>query len=193
MCSSPWLIAAYRGLHRLPVPRHPPHAFARLTTSSCSSRARAIYLIECSTYTTSRVGFVSHDHYRRTVVKQRMQCGRASPCALKKHPTLESSVLSIMGVREQSPLPPYPIPRERVLRIARKIEIEIGFVKGVDYVRTFRALRALTRRSVKEVIQPQVPLRLPCYDFAPVTTLAFGGLVPCGFRHRLRALVASMA
>ena len=31
-------------------------------------------------------------------------------------------------------------------------------------------------RSVKEVIQPQVPLRLPCYDFAPVTRLAFGGL-----------------
>jgi hypothetical protein len=32
-------------------------------------------------------------------------------------------------------------------------------------------------RSVKEVIQPQVPLRLPCYDFAPVTALAFGRLV----------------
>src|SRR5262249_14820788 len=47
--------------------------------------------------------------------------------------------------------------------------------------------------SGKEVIQPQVPLRLPCYDFAPVTALAFGGLVPCGFRHRLRALAASMA
>jgi hypothetical protein len=78
------------------------------------------------------------------------------------------------------------------LRIA-KIEIEMGVCRGVDYVRTFRAQRALTRRSVKEVIQPQVPLRLPCYDFAPVTTLAFGGLVPCGFRHRLRALVASMA
>jgi hypothetical protein len=31
--------------------------------------------------------------------------------------------------------------------------------------------------SGKEVIQPQVPLRLPCYDFAPVTRLAFGGLV----------------
>ena len=27
----------------------------------------------------------------------------------------------------------------------------------------------------KEVIQPQVPLRLPCYDFTPVTGLAFGG------------------
>ncbi len=32
-------------------------------------------------------------------------------------------------------------------------------------------------RSVKEVIQPQVPLRLPCYDFAPVTALAFGRLI----------------
>ena len=54
-------------------------------------------------------------------------------------------------------------------------------------------LRRLLTRSVKEVIQPQVPLRLPCYDFAPVTALAFGRLVPCGFRHGLRALTASMA
>ena len=27
----------------------------------------------------------------------------------------------------------------------------------------------------KEVIQPQVLLRLPCYDFTPVTRPAFGG------------------
>ena len=36
---------------------------------------------------------------------------------------------------------------------------------------------ALTRRSRKEVIQPQVPLRLPCYDFAPVTELTLDGCV----------------
>ena len=30
-------------------------------------------------------------------------------------------------------------------------------------------------RSVKEVIQPQVPLRLPCYDFTPVTSHTIGG------------------
>ena len=29
--------------------------------------------------------------------------------------------------------------------------------------------------SRKEVIQPQVPLRLPCYDFAPVTELTLDG------------------
>src|SRR5690606_7126279 len=34
--------------------------------------------------------------------------------------------------------------------------------------------KMLTRLSRKEVIQPQVPLRLPCYDFAPVIKLAFG-------------------
>ena len=26
--------------------------------------------------------------------------------------------------------------------------------------------------SIKEVIQPQVPLRLPCYDFTPVVSTA---------------------
>ena len=29
-------------------------------------------------------------------------------------------------------------------------------------------------RLLKEVIQPQVPLRLPCYDFTPVADLAVG-------------------
>ena len=33
----------------------------------------------------------------------------------------------------------------------------------------------VTRDSRKEVIQPQVPLRLPCYDFAPVTELTLDG------------------
>ena len=41
-----------------------------------------------------------------------------------------------------------------------------------DLVRRF-----LTRSHVllrKEVIQPQVPLRLPCYDFIPITSHTFG-------------------
>ena len=64
-----------------------------------------------------------------------------------------------------------------------------------DYESDFRRRRerGLLACSVKEVIQPQVPLRLPCYDFAPVTALAFGRLAPCGLRHGLRALTASMA
>ena len=38
----------------------------------------------------------------------------------------------------------------------------------------------------KEVIQPQVPLRLPCYDFTPVADLTVVGCFPCGLAHRLR-------
>src|ERR1051326_5800363 len=32
----------------------------------------------------------------------------------------------------------------------------------------------------KEVIQPQVPLRLPCYDFTPITSHTVGAGLPCG-------------
>ena len=32
----------------------------------------------------------------------------------------------------------------------------------------------------KEVIQPQVLLRLPCYDFTPITDHTFGICPPCG-------------
>ena len=31
----------------------------------------------------------------------------------------------------------------------------------------------------KEVIQPQVPLRLPCYDFTPITSHTLGTCLPC--------------
>ena len=30
----------------------------------------------------------------------------------------------------------------------------------------------------KEVIQPQLPLRLPCYDFVPVTSPTLGAYLP---------------
>jgi hypothetical protein len=33
---------------------------------------------------------------------------------------------------------------------------------------------ALSELLRKEVIQPQVPLRLPCYDFTPITDHTFG-------------------
>ncbi len=40
----------------------------------------------------------------------------------------------------------------------------------------------------KEVIQPQLPLRLPCYDFTPIIDPTFDGSLPCGLGHRLRVL-----
>ena len=34
--------------------------------------------------------------------------------------------------------------------------------------------------SIKEVIQPQVPLRLPCYDFTPITSPTVDDYLPKG-------------
>jgi len=39
------------------------------------------------------------------------------------------------------------------------------------------------------VIQPQLPLRLPCYDFTPVANPTFDGSFPKGLGHRLRVLL----
>ena len=35
----------------------------------------------------------------------------------------------------------------------------------------------------KEVIQPHLPVRLPCYDFTPIADPTFGSSIPCGFGH----------
>ena len=40
----------------------------------------------------------------------------------------------------------------------------------------------------KEVIQPHLPVRLPCYDFTPIADPTFDGSLPKGLGHRLRVL-----
>jgi hypothetical protein len=39
--------------------------------------------------------------------------------------------------------------------------------------------------SRKEVIQPQVLLQLPCYDFTPITDHTLGTCLPCGLARLL--------
>ena len=53
----------------------------------------------------------------------------------------------------------------------------------------YRASRVLLR---KEVIQPHLPIRLPCYDFTPVISPTFDGSLPYGLVHRLRVLPTPM-
>ncbi len=40
----------------------------------------------------------------------------------------------------------------------------------------------------KEVIQPHLPVRLPCYDFVPIADPTFDGSLPEGLGHWLRVL-----
>ena len=61
-----------------------------------------------------------------------------------------------------------------------------------NWERALDSRRMPTSTSVpllrKEVIQPHLPVRLPCYDFTPITDPTFDGSPPCGLGHRLRVL-----
>jgi hypothetical protein len=63
-----------------------------------------------------------------------------------------------------------------------------GETPNIDGPGTYRSKSSGIPR--KEVIQPQLPLRLPCYDFTPITNPTFDGSLPCGLGHRLRVLPA---
>ena len=64
-----------------------------------------------------------------------------------------------------------PITSETATRVSREATPsfldKVGFDLKVFNLKGLRLLR-------KEVIQPQVPLRLPCYDFIPITSHTFG-------------------
>ena len=48
----------------------------------------------------------------------------------------------------------------------------------------FTRRNEIPRAPRKEVIQPQVLLQLPCYDFTPITDHTLSGYPPCGLAHR---------
>src|SRR5215216_2780047 len=82
--------------------------------------------------------------------------------------------------------------------------LKIYFVRSTGTQKTagFKAYRFLRpsartlanpcRLLRKEVIQPQVPLRLPCYDFVPITSLTLGRRLHCWLANALRAKPAFM-
>jgi hypothetical protein len=65
-------------------------------------------------------------------------------------------------------------------------ELATRTAETIDGRVTYRSNRSGIPR--KEVIQPQLPLRLPCYDFTPIIDPTFDGSLPCGLGHRLRVL-----
>src|SRR5881398_2699123 len=87
--------------------------------------------------------------------------------------------------------------RHRKRRRCVEVDVVLGESEAGRLMKlSHRRVRRLRSKSSgfprKEVIQPQLPLRLPCYDFTPVTDPTFGGSLPCGLGHRLRVLPASV-
>ena len=67
-----------------------------------------------------------------------------------------------------------------VKELALKNVIVIGLVLQVSLEQESFLLPVWSSFSIprKEVIQPQVPLRLPCYDFTPITPHTLGAYLP---------------
>ncbi len=66
---------------------------------------------------------------------------------------------------------PHPLQARSIHRIAQ-----------VSVIRDMRAGLSLVVLLRKEVIQPHLPVRLPCYDFVPIADPTFDGSLPQGVR-----------
>ena len=144
-CASPGNIAARRALLRLPVPRHPPCAHG---TPRLPARGAGGYPppVWCSLF----------DFDRREV--HRVHC-RASLCGSQGARGLPRRA----GCREGWEVRGRPPARRGVAPAASTKLSELVFLSDRP--------SGLPR---KEVIQPHLPVRLPCYDFTPLTLHTFG-------------------
>ena len=75
-----------------------------------------------------------------------------------------------------------PLAKKKTFPSAMRLSRCPGGTRGAGYRGPQRGL-LLPR---KEVIQPHLPVRLPCYDFTPLAPHTFGASAPCGFGRRLR-------
>ena len=88
--------------------------------------------------------------------------------------------------------PPIPSIPFRTLKIEQQILDSsyslYSFLSFSSFLLELRSVNSLTSHCLlrKEVIQPHLPIRLPCYDLTPITELTFGCCLPCGLAHRLR-------
>ena len=167
----PWLFAASRVLHRFLLARHPPLALRSL-------------------------GFFFYEDARARyeVLKGRM--GTSATNAPELH--LERWDLGASAARARKGTTVARRRRRHSLTTEERntpvVECR-GFHHGLRGARAGRLERRPTSASTgilatcvasllrKEVIQPHLPVRLPCYDFTPIAHPTFGSSLPKGLGH----------
>ena len=159
--TSPGLIAAAHVLHRLLAPRHPPcalvllirkeHVDVAMEFSRCArvDRARAVYAVP------------------------------ASSLALHEGRTRSTRARSFKAQQRAAWLASAIHTGERGRRCSRRIrssDVEGHEPHGINESDSLRSKSSGFPR--KEVIQPHLPVRLPCYDFTPIINPTFDGCLP---------------
>ena len=196
--ASPRLIAAVHALHRLLVPRHPPCALIILTVINCESTVwwthgrrpksppgdTRFHWLLCS-FQGPRGGAT-----RRRSPPELVARGAAGGAPVSQNSTACSRL------RAKRHGPAHQARSTFLVRMCRDrdraaLESLPRAQRSTLQAECLKDIRSLSVRELprKEVIQPQLPLRLPCYDFTPVTSPTFDGSLPCGLGHRLRVLL----
>src|SRR3982750_1158933 len=186
--SSPRPIAASHVLHRLLVPRHPPSALSNLTTKMLASTVQFSNNTQPrtshpppapipNTEDLTTVWWTSAACPEKTnpvgVCSLRTQQDAASiarthPTAFHTHTTSHGVVLTGPG---QSP---------RSSASVSAIEHLTGTSGPCRLPLSPPAVVGLLLR--KDLIQPHLPVRLPCYDFVPIASPTFDHSLPQGVR-----------
>ena len=186
--NSPGLIAGYNVLHRLLVPRHPPIAlssFPQQSQEKIYKDARVHYEdLKTPTTTTTGTNAPTAVLSRNTAHTRWPRSQDPTMCSIhppqQEAPTIPKNHGQSM-FHPQKPSParrphPWPIPRHHTTTPERTPAVLDGL---------FGLLR-------KEVIQPHLPVRLPCYDLVLITSPTFDSSLPEGLGRRLRVLPTFM-
>jgi hypothetical protein len=173
--NSPRTIAASHVLHRLLMPRHPPCALTHLHTTRCSHPL-------CNTQHTTTPQPHNHHHTQphklagahaldgqarsghqehtqpgvlsgpNSVPSTFCKTGHRVPPSHTHHPHTNTCVDSCPGVESSERRP--------------------------TNLQSLQAPHPTVRLLRKEVIQPHLPVRLPCYDFVPIASPTFDNSLP---------------
>ena len=187
--SSPRPIAASHVLHRLLVPRHPPFALDNLTTKMLASTVQFSTNNQPTTHKPH-----TYNHHMVTVCETRPRLapsrGITSDFGSERQP-LGLFLQDPTGCLHPPPAAPqsrshhprvavledpWPLPAPN-LPVSPPSEHPDPTFAGRGLHATFRWMVLLR----KEVIQPHLPVRLPCYDFVPIASPTFDGSLHKGW------------
>lgn len=193
--SSPRPIAASHVLHRLLVPRHPPFALDNLTTKMLASTVQFSTNNQPTTQKPHTKDPALHRRYARPGHAWRLpppgpSSTEASQGSEKTTtrvvPSGPNRVLTSATSRTRTPFPPprgaavlgkfRPLPAPD-LPVSPPSEHPTTTFGRCGLHATFRWMVLLR----KEVIQPHLPVRLPCYDFVPIASPTFDGSLHKGW------------
>ena len=185
--NSPRTIAASHVLHRLLMPRHPPcalqHFNNKKTQTTKPDTKRCSHPLCNTQHTTTPQPTHNHHHTHHT--------GNALDGPGRGRPARETSTNNRMSSQD----PTVCRTRSRFLALCSTQPHPHNIQRGVEITRrkpttTCRGLPPHTGKLLrKEVIQPHLPVRLPCYDFVPIAGPTFDHSPPTsGLGHGLRVL-----